>query len=87
MAYLAKKSRKRGGAYKKSRYAKRRMTGGLQKGTWKWIGESNCEYKYILSENGCSKSKCFGKKVPDTEYSNLDTEVRERWGEQSGNCQ
>ena len=28
MAYLVKKSRKRGGAYKKSRYAKRRMTGG-----------------------------------------------------------
>ena len=57
MAYLVKKSRKRGGAYKKSRYAKRRMTGGEY--PFEFYKVENGETKYYVCEDDskrCCKS-------------------------------
>ena len=59
MAYLAKKSRKRGGAYKKSRYAKRRMTGGEDVTR---VGDT-----YTLCIKGC----CRHRDAPGLNVTNM----------------
>ncbi len=67
MDYLGKKSRKRGGVYKKSRQAKRRMTGGENQGKWSNVMDNSGDWmnRYTICKNGCCKWRnynAFGKK-------------------------
>lgn len=70
MAYLAKKSRKRGSAHKKSRYAKRRMTGGVQTGEWENMHDGT--YKYTICKDGCCKWQFYSYAGKNDAPKNID---------------
>ena len=63
MAYLVRKSRKRGGAYKKSRYAKRRMTGSG--GFTKWMTKGNYYYTCNEDLSCCKWGDTFDPNITD----------------------
>ena len=84
MAYLAKKSRKRGGAYKKSRYAKRRMTGGEQKGEWENMYDGT--YKYKICKDGCCKWRFLNYAGKTKPPKNIDELVLNSWDGKEGKC-
>jgi len=73
MAYLAKKSRKRGGAYKKSRYAKRRMTGGEYIPPLEYSGDGTT-YTICKDETQkCCEWTLYGPGSPGTTESRYNT--------------